>query len=1698
MRLFPYARTRPDSGGPPSACALVRLRGISVFLVSVMLASLAVALPGHQLRAEASGYSSTILGDSPVVYYRLDEASGTTAADSSGHGYSATYASSGITYGVAGAISGDSDKAITSSFSGAAASRSDSALPTGAGARSVEAWEKTTGGGTYSLLSYGALSANGYASLNINGPTTISFDAWNYYVLTSTPYSVEDGAWHYLAATYDGSTATLYLDGVAMGSGSLSMNTSASQGLWLGDAQDGAGAFPGSLDEEAVYAAALTAAQISTHWRSGVGASSCPAAPGGRYPSSVMSDSPLRYFRLGEATGPVATDSASTTGCQPATYNTGAVHGPGGLVTDTSGSAGSPSPAATIALAPSTSLPSGASARTIEVWEKTTGTGTYSLASYGATTTNQYVSLNLNGANTISFDGWVNYVAANTTPSAEDGNWHQVAATYDGTTAVLYLDGSQVGTGSLSLSTSLSGQALWIGQAQDGGTAFPGSEEEVAIYPAALSAARINAHFSAWQLAGGPYTSAQAAGGGVNYCVPCHGDQIRHASATGFPIDTASGNFWHAFTDVSISGRSYPLEIDRTYNSSSAATNGPFGYGWQMNYGMSLAVNGSTATISQENGSQVTFTLSGSTWSPSAPRFIATLTHNGDGTWTFVRNARDTYALNSSGQLTSETDLNGYSTSFGYTSGNLTSITDPAGRSLSLAWTSGHVTGLTDANVSPSRTVQYQYNDGSGNLTDVIDVAGNHWQFTYDTSHRMTVMKDPRCYNTTGCPGIQNTFDSAGRVSNQKDQLNRQTSFDYSAIPGATKTTDPKSNVRVDYYSQGLRTATTSGYGSVVASTTRFTYDPSTLALASVVDGNGHVTSYTDDSSGNVLTATDPLNRTTTYTYNSLNEPLTIKDALTVTTTNTYDTKGNLTSTSRPLTGTSQVQVTSYNHTDASHPGDVTSMVDPDSKTWTYGYDGNGYRNSVSDPLGDKATSVFNADGWLTSSVSPKGNVSGCGCQSQFTTSYGHDAYGSLTTLTDPLGHVSTKHYDADQNLDWSQDADSNKTTFVYDQANQQTQIQRPDATTLTTDYNSDATVLDQKDGKNNALLTYAYDAQARVTSTSDALSNTTNYAYDGAGNRLSKQDPGGSCSATPKTGCTTFSYDAANQLTGITYSDGVTPNVSNVTYDNDGQRTGMTDGTGTSSWVWDSLHRLTSYTNGHGDQVQYAYNLRNLVTSITYPGGTQSVTRGYDDAGRWTSVSDWNSNSTGFGYDANSNLTTETLPTATSVVDTYTFDNADNLIGISDTKILINLFSATYTRDNANQLASDTSAPANQTAFKYNALNHLCYAGSGTANACSSPPANSLAFAYDAADNPTELGPRYQAFNAADQVCWSSTTVGSSCTSPPAGATTYTYDVRGNRTGSGSTTLTYDQANRLTAYGSATTYAYNGDGLRMSKTVSGNTTYQVWDVSSGLPLIIKDGSTAYVTGPGGLPIEQLNGSTVLYLHHDQIGSTRLVTDSLGISQATYAYDPWGNLVSSTGTISNPLRFAGQYFDSESGLYYLRARYYDPTAAQFLSRDPITSFTRQPYAFVADDPLNLSDPTGLGKADQLSDAELGALDKKKAGLPLSDAEKRLVKRAERKIVQQEKMDLGTRNVQKRQSIYNREPKPQPGADPNTDPTKSVAAADAESNSIVVGVGVCLIALISAVAILNTPDTLGASDAAGVAADSWVAAWAFAG
>jgi RHS repeat-associated protein len=184
--------------------------------------------------------------------------------------------------------------------------------------------------------------------------------------------------------------------------------------------------------------------------------------------------------------------------------------------------------------------------------------------------------------------------------------------------------------------------------------------------------------------------------------------------------------------------------------------------------------------------------------------------------------------------------------------------------------------------------------------------------------------------------------------------------------------------------------------------------------------------------------------------------------------------------------------------------------------------------------------------------------------------------------------------------------------------------------------------------------------------------------------------------------------------------------------------------------------------------------------------------------------------------------------------------------------------------------------------------------------------------------------------------------------------------------TGPAVSTYAYDQSDRLTQVATGTTtatYTYDGRGLRATKTVNATTTTAyTWTAAGGL---LTAGATNYVYGPADLPIEQIAGSASQWFVQDHLGSTRALLDSSGAIVAGYSYTPWGAVASHTGAASTSLQFAAQYTDAESGFIYLRACYYDPATAQFVTVDPLLDKTHSAYGYVAGNPLNDTDPSGL-------------------------------------------------------------------------------------------------------------------------------------
>lgn len=990
----------------------------------------------------------------------------------------------------------------------------------------------------------------------------------------------------------------------------------------------------------------------------------------------------------------------------------------------------------------------------------------------------------------------------------------------------------------------------------------------------------------------------------------------------GLPVNCQNGNQYEVQTDLSIPGRGLGLSLVRTYNSQAGADglSGPFGAGWSSSFSDHLTVGQASglnfATVTEADGNRVTFwdydgTYEAPTWAHAA------LVQNGDGTYTLTLTNQESFHFDSSGQLISEADRNGETDTVGYDSqGRLSTITDPEGRTITLSYNpSGLVASATD---SAGRTVSYSYS--GENLVGVTAADGGVWSFGYDASHQMTSMTDPRGGTVT------TTYNSSNQVATQTDPAGRKRTWTYS--PGETLIQNPDGTETDEHFnSNNLLSSITYGYGTSAAATTSFAYD-AYQDLAAVTDPNGNVSSYLYDRDGNLIQATDPLNRVTHWTYDDLNDVTSMTDPLGNTTTYTYDSNGNLLSVSAPLAGSGQTQTTTYTRGDASHPGDVTAITDPNGNTTSYTYDSYGDVTSVTDPLGNVTTYTYDTLGRRTSMVSPRGNVPGAN-PAAFTTTYTYDPLSRLTSETDPLGHTQRWSYDGDGNLVSYTDAEGHATSYSYDPDNELTAVTRPDGTTLRSSYDAAGNLTSQADGAGRTT-SYGYNPLEQLTSATDPLSRETTYAYDADGNVTGVTDAAGRT--------TSYDYDADNELTSISYSDGTTPDVS-YSYDADGQRTTMSDGTGSTSYNYDPLGRLTATTDGAGNTISYAYDLANNPTSITYPSG-KTITRTYDADERLASITDWLGNTTSFGYGPDSNLKTITFPSATGNVDTYTYNDADQVNGVQMTQGATTLASLAYTREPDGTLASDDETGLPEP-----------------------PLSGTRAYGYDNADNITENeSSSGYTYDQADEL-----------TASP--GHTYSYDQLGERTNANSTsgpsiTYAYDQAGRLTSAtpsgGTSTTLAYNGDGLRTSETTGSDTSQFTWDQIGDLPLVLTDGTNSYIYGPDDVPIEQISQSgTPTYLHHDQVGSIRLITNQDGNSVGSFTYTPYGSLAASTGTATSPFGYAGQYTDPETGLQYDQARYYDPQTGQFLTRDPLEALTGEPYSYAADSPLNAADPSGL-------------------------------------------------------------------------------------------------------------------------------------
>lgn len=956
------------------------------------------------------------------------------------------------------------------------------------------------------------------------------------------------------------------------------------------------------------------------------------------------------------------------------------------------------------------------------------------------------------------------------------------------------------------------------------------------------------------------------------------------------PVNVANGNLFEQVADYGLTTRGPSIVFERTYNSL-ALVDGPLGPGWRHRYQVTLKDNGNSVMVQEGSGLTLTFAQRGAAYvSPAG--YQLTLTKDAQGYVLRTKKGMES-RFDSQGVLQSMADRNQNAIQFRYEGDRLLQVTDRSGRGITLNYDGrGRVTGLEDFT---GRRVSYEY-DSAGHLAGVTNAGGNRTTYAYYTdrffNHLLKSVTTPE--------GSATSFEyyGNGKVARVILAGGQDTKFLYLPMRNETHVIDAHGLLTsYQFNSMGTVARIVRPDGSYIDRV----YNPE-AKLESQTDAAGYTTRYAYDGSANLTEVTDPLGRVMRFAYDpKFNLLASVTDAAGNVTRFEYDARGNLTRSVRPMEGETRFTWDGF--------GNLTSRTDAEGGSVTYSYDEFGNPVSVRDAMGNVTRAQFDRLNRMTRTEDALGGGG----------RFEYDAMDQVVRQMDRLGRSSSMVYDREGRLAKSTDAAGRTTAFGYDALSHLTQV--TDAMEQVTEYGyatpecgcaASANLVRVRDAAGR-VGTQEYDFLDRLISSGDALGNRTGFGYDAQGNLAWKTDASGGVTRFEHDGARrltrkvspegaearfaydfnnnlvsasnehvtyTFTYDARNRL--VTSRESRFGKVLTYAYDRLGRRTSMTDSEGgVFSYSWDAGRRLTSVGNPAGATATFGYDALGRNTRVTFSNGVASE-REYDEGGRLSSLTHGRMARFAYRYDA-----------------------ADNAAAVTD-----NSGARSYEYDRADRLVTGTHPVLGVESFRYDGAGNRLAAARGTE------------YAYDA------VGRLLAAEGG-----------------------TYQYDKNGNvverSTPEGTTKYTWDGANQLVridlADGGYATYKYDPFGRRIEKDVNGTVTAYVYDLSSILLEVDAAGAVqARYTHATGVdqPLMMERGGQLYFYHLDGESNVAQLSDAGGGVVCSYSYESFGR-TKVCDQVVNPYAFAGREFDPESGLYYMRARYYDPGLGRFLSPDPL-------------------------------------------------------------------------------------------------------------------------------------------------------------
>jgi RHS repeat-associated protein len=597
------------------------------------------------------------------------------------------------------------------------------------------------------------------------------------------------------------------------------------------------------------------------------------------------------------------------------------------------------------------------------------------------------------------------------------------------------------------------------------------------------------------------------------------------------------------------------------------------------------------------------------------------------------------------------------------------------------------------------------------------------------------------------------------------------------------------------------------------------------------------------------------------------------------------------------------------------------------------------------------------------------------GTPNAVTTSIAYEpTFNRVSGTTDPLGHTTSISYDSKGNPISIIDALGQTSTFAYNSAGQVTSITDPlgqsisfsydgaditsiqDALGRTTTFFSDSVgrTLSRTNGLGQ-LTQYAYNALDELTKMTDPLGAKTLLTYDPNGNLQSVTDPQNTSNST------SYTYDNFDRV--ATRTD---PLLNQETYQYDGNNNliQFTDRRGkVTIFTPDALNRTSfagfgksgnsyestiTYTNDSGDR---------LTQTVDSASGT--ILRGYDGLDRLTSESG-PQGSVSYTYDSAGRRATMTVAGQAAV--NYTFDADDNLVQITQ-----GASTAQMSHDAAGRRASLTLPNGILTQYTYDPASEIA----GITYQLGGNVLGNLIYGYDLAGRRTQASGSFarsglpqpltgMTYNAANQLTqWNMANL--------------FYDANGNMTSDGTHSYSWDARNHLSQIdlSSTASFSYDTFGRRISKTVLGVNTSFLYDNFNIVQELSGTSPTAnLLTSQVDEVFQRSDSAGARSFLTDALGSTLALADSAGTMQTTYTFEPFGSTSIAGAGSSNAFAYTGRELDL-AGLYFYRGRYFSPVLSRFAGQDPIGfSGGINLYAYVADNPIQYTDPFGFNKDEK--------------------------------------------------------------------------------------------------------------------------------